>query len=126
MKYTDVWGYNMTECEKVQWVLIIFPGTVTLTLFSSVFTCLWLDACVFTYACFCVWLCVPESSAGVWVRNDRGAQSEQRGQKMGNQSGQRAQEYYSLQASKGKNVANMKLLNSAKFIFDVKSTNTHL
>lgn len=52
-------------------------------------------------ACLCAAVCgILESSAGVGVGDDRGAQSEQGGQEMGNQGGQRAQEYHSLQASK--------------------------
>lgn len=47
-------------------------------------------------------VCLPilESSAGVGDGDDGGAQSEQGGQEMGNQSGQRTQEYHTLQKSK--------------------------
>lgn len=50
----------------------------------------------------CVYMrvCVLESSAGVRDGNNGGAQSEQGGQEMGNQGGQRTQEYHSLQESK--------------------------
>ena len=47
---------------------------------------------VCVYPCLsgmCVWLSILESSAGVGDRDDGGAQSEQGGQEMGNQSGQR-------------------------------------
>lgn len=47
-----------------------------------------------------VCLSILESSAGVGDGDDGGAQSEQGGEEMGNQSGQRTQEYHPLQESK--------------------------
>lgn len=63
----------------------------------------WVYACVYpclsgTYVCAC--LSILESSAGVGDGDDGGAQSEQGSQEMGNQSGQRTQEYHTLQESK--------------------------
>lgn len=51
-------------------------------------------------ACVCVCVFVLESSAGVGNGNNGGAQSEQGGQEVGDPSGQRTQEYHSLQESK--------------------------
>lgn len=45
-------------------------------------------------------LSASESSAGVGDGDDGGAQSQQRGQEMGDEGGPGTQEYYSLQESK--------------------------
>lgn len=50
------------------------------------------------YVCVC--LSILESSAGVGDGDDGGAQFEQGGQEMGNQSRQRTQKYHTLQESK--------------------------
>lgn len=56
---------------------------------------------VFTRPCLvCACVCWLESSAGVWDGDDGGAQSEQGGQEMGDQSGPRTQEHHPLQESK--------------------------
>ena len=62
------------------------------------YVCVCVCACV--RACVCVCLFILESSAGVGDGDDGGAQSEQGGQEMGDQSGQRTQEYHTLQESK--------------------------
>lgn len=63
----------------------------------------WVHVCVYPCpvgTCVCVCLSILESSAGVGDRDNGGAQSEQGGQEMGNQSGQGTQKYHSLQESK--------------------------